>query len=126
MANSFPAPPSGWQLAQVSYQATLPQPELQVGAALNFGAGVTTYLSYSVPVLGLVFAFGTPGTTGNFDQSAVEGALANAVTAVCQVLSNMSGVALATVQAGVVISRTWEWRTPAGDAINTSDTVSYP
>jgi hypothetical protein len=125
MANSFPPPPSGWQLAQVSYQAVLPHPEAQPGAPADFGAGVSTYLTYSVPVLGLVFVFTEPGSFGAFDQAAAEAQLASAVTAVCSVLAGMSGAALADLQSQVTVTRTWEWQAGA-NAVSTSDAMAYP
>lgn len=126
MANSFPPPPSGWQLAQVSYQAVLPHPEAQPGGPLDFGAGTAAYLTYSVPVLGLVFVFGTPGQFGAFDQAAVEADFAQAITSVCSVLAGMSGAALAGLQSQVTVTRAWEWRSAAGDAVSTTDAMTYP
>lgn len=125
MANSFPPPPSGWQLAQVSYQAVLPHPEARPGGPFDFGAGVSAYLTYSVPVLGLVFAFTEPGSFGAFDQAAVEAELASAVTAVCGVLAGMSGAPLADLQAQVSVTRAWEWRNGTS-AVSTADAMAYP
>jgi hypothetical protein len=125
MSNSFPSPPSGWQLESVSYQAVLPHPEAQPGGPVDFGAGVTTHLTYSVPVLGLVFVFTEPGSFGAFDQVAVEAELASAITAVCGVLAAMSGAVLADLQSQVTVTRTWQWNN--GDSgVSTSDTMTYP
>lgn len=125
MTNSFPPPPSGWQLAQVSYQTVLPHPDLQAGAPLDFGTGVTTQLAYSVPVLGLVFTFSTPGQSGAFDQTAAESGLAGAVTQVCTVLAGMSGVPLADLQAQVTVTRSWTW-TAGASSVAVTDTMTYP
>lgn len=125
MTNNFPAVPAGFQVSQVSYQAVLPHPEAQAGGPLDFGPGVTAQLSYSVPVLGLVCSFSTPGSFGSFDQSGVEGALANAITGVCEVLAGMSGVPLATLQEEVTVNRTWEWQN-GSVTFTTQDTVAYP
>jgi hypothetical protein len=125
MSNSFPAPPSNWELGSVSYSAVLPAPTLQPGAALDFGAGVRSLLAYSVPILGVVFVFDVPGSFGTFDQAAVEGDFAQAVTAVCGVLASMSGAVLADLQSEVVITRTWSWTTGVS-SVSTSDTMTYP
>lgn len=125
MANSFPVPPTGWQLSQVSYQAVLPHPDLQAGAALDFGTGTTTLLTYSVPVLGLAVVFATPGSFGTFDQTTIEAGLTNAITGVLNVLANMSGVALATLESQVTVTRIWEWISSDGTAVTTSDTMTY-
>jgi hypothetical protein len=126
VSNSFfPAPPANWELAAVSYSTVLPTPVMQAGAALDFGAGVHGQLTYSVPVLGAVFAFDTPGSFGAYDQGAVEGALAQAVTAVCQVLASMSGTALADLQAQVTVTRAWTWASGTSSVV-TQDEMAYP
>jgi hypothetical protein len=125
VASNFPPPPSGWQLAQVSYQATLPHPDGQPGGPLDFGAGVHGQLAYNTPVLSVVFTFGTPGSFGAFDQAAAEARLASAVTGVCGVLAGMSGAALADLQAQVTVTRTWQWQNSAG-AVSTTDAMTYP
>ena len=125
MANSFPPPPGGWALAQVSYSAVLPAPTLQPGSALDFGAGVSGHLVYSVPVLGTVFGFDVPGTFGAYDQATVEAGLKQAITGVCTVLADMSGTALATLQAEVTVTRQWTWAS-GGVSVMTSDTMAYP
>lgn len=125
MANSFPAPPGNWELESVAYSAVLPAPVLEPGSALDFGAGVTGHLVYSVPVLGLVFTFGTPGSFGAYDQDTVEAGLKQAVTGVCEVLAAMSGAALADLQAQVTVTRSWTWT--SGDvSVGTADTMAYP
>jgi hypothetical protein len=125
VANSFPAPPANWELASVSYSTVLPKPVMQPSAPLDFGAGVTGQLTYSVPVLGAVFSFDVPGSFGAYDQAAVEGALAQAITAVCQVLASMSGTALADLQAQVRVTRAWTWATGASSVV-TQDEMTYP
>jgi len=125
MANNFPAVPGGFALSQLSYQAVLPHPDAQPGGPIDFGAGVNSYLTYSVPVLGLVFTFTEPGSFGAFNQAAVEGGLAAAITGVCEVLTSMSGVALATLQAQVTVTRSWEWQNGTS-SFSTQDTMAYP
>jgi hypothetical protein len=125
MSNSFPPPPSGWQLAQVSYQAVLPHPDARPGGPLDFGAGVHGQLAYNTPVLSMVFAFDTPGSFGAFDQAAVESGFAQAITGVCQVLASMSGAALAGLQAQVTVTRSWNWAAGAS-GVTTADTMAYP
>ena len=126
MSNSFPAVPGGFALAQVSYQAVMPRPDLVPGTSLDFGAGVSTQLSYMTPVIGLVFSFTAPGSFGSFDQAAVEAALSGAVTQILQVLAGMSGAALAGLQSQTSVIRTWEWQNGTGAAFATQDTMAYP
>jgi hypothetical protein len=125
VSNSFPAPPANWELASISYATVLPRPALQPGAPLDFGAGVTGQLTYSAPVLGVMFTFDTPGSFGTYDQATVETDFAQAITSVCGVLSSMSGVALATLQAQVTVSRAWTW-TAGGNSVTTQDAMAYP
>jgi hypothetical protein len=103
----------------------LPKPVMQPGAPLNFSADVTSQLTYSVPVLGVMFTFDTPGSFGTYDQAAVETDFAQAITAVCGVLASMSGVALADLQAQVTVTRAWTWTTGTSNVI-TQDAMAYP
>lgn len=126
MTNNFPPPSTGLNLASVSYLAILPDVSIQPGSALDYGAGVNSQLTYTVPNLGAVFTFTTPGQFGNFDQAAFETALASSVTSVIEVLGGMSGENPATLQTEVEVRRNWLWQDADGYQLTWQDTMTYP
>lgn len=126
MSNHFPAVPGDLLLASLSYLAILPTVTVQTGSALDFGSGVTSQLNFTSPNMGASFTFVTPGTFGTFDQDSFETLFASGVTSVCTVLSNMSGVALATVKGEVVIRRNWTWTDASGFTLTAQTQMSYP
>lgn len=126
MANNFPAMPSDLGLFQLAYNASLPTPSYQSTSPLNFGTEVETQLVYSAPSIAVKFTFDPAGSTGTFDQDTVEAMIAAEVTSVCTVLSNMSGVPLAQVQAQVTVVRAWTWTDGAGYVAGWQDAMTYP
>jgi hypothetical protein len=126
MANHFPAMPGDLGLFQLAYNASLPTPGYQPASPLNFGTEVETQLVYSAPNIAVKFTFDPTGSTGTFDQDTVEAMIAEEVTAICTVLSGMSGVPLAQVQAQVTVSRAWTWTDSTGYVAGWQDTMPYP
>ncbi len=126
MSNNFPAVPGDLLLASLSYLAILPTVTIQAGSSLDFGAGVNSQLNYTAPNMGTGFTFVTPGTFGTFDQDAFETLFKSAITAIATVLSSMSGVALATVKAEVIVRRNWSWTDGSGFLLTWQDQMSYP
>jgi hypothetical protein len=126
VSNNFPDKPDDFELYQITYQAILPHPGLTPYSPLNF-TGVTGVLSYSVPVIGLIFAFDTPGSYGSYDQAEVEGGLAGAVVAICDVLEAMAGVPSFTLQQQVQVIRTWTWQSgTSGLQFSVTDQMPFP
>lgn len=126
MSNHFPAMPTDLQVLQLSYLALLPAVTIQPGSVLDYGPQVNGQLVYTVPNLGASFTFTAPGQLGTFDQDIFEAELAASITAVCQVLSSMSGVVLAALQKQVTVRRNWSWSDPTGFSALFEDTMTYP
>lgn len=124
MSNHFPAVPADLGLASIFYSVSFPTPFGD--SPLNFTGGENSFGPFTNSGSGPAFNFDTPGTFGTFDQDAIEAVIATSVTNCCQALSEMSGVALATVQADVRVTRNWVWRDTDGFLLNYQDAMTYP
>ena len=127
MSNNFPPVPADLVLASVEYDATFPQGS-QLAAGLSF-TGVET-IPIALGALGVgglaMFVFTTPGSFGSFDQTTAEASVKTMLDDCCQFLSHVTGTALATVQAGVTVTRRWTWTDAAGNQARYADTMPYP
>jgi hypothetical protein len=130
VSNSFPAQPSGLPLASVEYNAsfgaasepTAPSALAFDGTAVMFGGAFNSLGGGSA----VVYTFDIPGVAGSFDQTTAEADIAKVLTDACQVLADLTGIPLATVQSAVSVSRRWTWRDAAGNQAVFTDTMTYP
>lgn len=130
MANSFPPVPTDLLLGSLTYTTSFgsePAPSSAVPLTFtdtntNFGGGLGGLASGST----ITFTFPTPGTFGTFDQTTAEATIATLITDACQVLADLTGTPLATVQAAIKVARNWVWYDSAGNTATYADTMTYP
>lgn len=129
MSNSFPPIPPDLVLASIEYDATFPTnaaPSLIPDLSFT-GVSTSVIALGAFGVGGLVaFYFDTPGSFGAFDQAAAETAVKMMATDCCQFITDITGIPLATVQAGVTITRRWTWTDTTGSTARYADTMVYP
>lgn len=125
--NNFPPVPTDYALASIEYDAAFPQPQ-QLAAGLTFTGGTTTVIALGAFGVGglAMFVFTTPGQFGSFDQATAEAEVKTMLNDCCQFLADTTGTALATVQAGVTVTRRWTWTDTAGNQARYADTMAYP
>jgi hypothetical protein len=129
MSNSFPSVPTDLQLQSVVYTLNFGGDIPTPGPALTFD-GVGTGLWGAISSLGgqggVAFTFDTPGDAGSFDQEAAEAQLASIVTDIFQLMSDLTGVPVATLASSVTVNRRWTWTDATGSQATYTDTMTYP
>lgn len=128
MTNSFPSPPADLQIQSVVYVLNFGGSAPVPGPAMTF-TGVTTGMYGAISGLGseggITFAFTSPGNTGSFDQTAAETAIAKIATDIFQLISDLTGVPVATLATNFTIARRWAWTDAAGNQATYADTMPY-
>lgn len=129
MTNSFPTPSNSFDLQSIQYTLNFAPLNLTPGPNLTF-AGTQTNLLGALNGLGAAggigYTFSVPGQAGAFDQTTAETQLMTIVKDVFQLISDLSGVPVATLESGFTISRKWVWTDSAGSYVTQTDTVPYP
>jgi hypothetical protein len=117
-------------LDSVAYRLIVPTPQGSLAGSLGLGAGVSVQMSGVVASSGdedtILFAFSTPGDTGNFDQDAAEATIASLVTEICQYVAGLGSQSLTAVQSGTIVQRLWTWSDGGGFTAYYEDTMTYP
>jgi hypothetical protein len=125
MSNNFPSVPTDYQLQSIDYQLNF-NVGVSPGPALTF-AGVSTSTWGGFSSLGagggMQFTFATPGALGSFDQTAAETALAKVVADIFQLMTDITGVAVATLEQNFSVARRWTWVDAAGNTATYTDTM---
>lgn len=131
MANSFPAVPADLQLQSVVYTFAFtsdanPATAVTAGPSLAF-TGVNTGLGGTLAALAqggsVQFTFQAPGQFGGFDQAAAETELSKIATDVFQLISDLTGTPVATLQQSFSVQRSWTWTDANGNRAAYTDTM---
>lgn len=130
MANNFPPIPSDLALASLEYDAAFGSTSQPGSASALMFDGTSVQFGGVFGALGggsaVLYTFSTPGSFGSFDQTTAETIIAKVLTDACQVLADLTGIAQATIQSAVTITRRWTWIDTNGNRAAYADTMTYP
>lgn len=129
MSNSFPPVPTDLQLQNITYMLNFGGNSPVTGPSLTF-SGVTTGMYGAIVGLGseggIEFTFNTPGTFGGFDQTSAETEIKTIVGGIFQLMSDITGVPVTTLETNFSISRRWTWTDAGGNQATYTDRLVYP
>lgn len=129
MSNNFPSPPTDVQLHSITYTLNFGDAVIGAGPSLTFD-GTSTSMFGAIVGLGssggIVFSFDTAGDFGTFDQTSAETAMAKISADIFQLISDLTGITIATLMQGFCVNRAWTWTDADGNECIYTDAMPLP